>query len=69
MKTIQERIALFLNLAGVSANRLAVEAGVPRATLSKVLSGLQPDVRHRTACSLFEAMKRLDHDAARKALR
>ena len=69
MKTIQERIALFLSLAGVTANRLSVESGVPRATLCKVLSGKQLDVRHQTACALFDAMKHLDPDAARKALR
>jgi predicted transcriptional regulator len=69
MKTIQEQVSLFLSLAGISANRLSVASGVHRSTLCKVLSGKQPDVTHKTACSLFEAMKLLDPEAARKAMR
>lgn len=68
MKTLKEQISFFLAGAGVSAYRLSQTSGVPRATISKLLSGKQADVRLSTAAALYEAMNTIDKEEAKKAL-
>lgn len=69
MKTIQEQLSTFLELSQVTAYRLSKISGVPRSSLSLILSGRQLDLRLSTLTALQEAMKNIDPVAARKALR
>lgn len=68
MKEIREQVSIFLAESGVSAYRLAKEAGVTRTTLSYLLSGKQSDVCMKTAYALYEAMRVINSEAAEKAL-
>lgn len=68
MKTLREQILFFLKAANVSGYQLSQVSGVPRATISKLLSEKQADVRLSTANALYDAMKRIDPKSAEKAL-
>lgn len=68
MKTLREQIAFFLKASGTNASVLSRKAGVTKATLSKVLSSKQKDVRLCTAYAIYNAMKELDANAAEQAL-
>ena len=68
MKTLREQILFFLKEADVSGYQLSKTSGVPRATISKLLSGKQKDVRLRTANALYEAMKKINCKVAEKSL-
>ena len=68
MKTLREQIIFFMEAAEVSGYRLSQVSGVPRATISKLLSEKQADVRLSTAQALYDAMKKIDHKAAAQAL-
>lgn len=68
MKNIREQVSIFLAESGVSAYRLAKEAGVTRATLHYLLSGKQRDVCTKTAYALHSAMREINSAAADKAI-
>lgn len=68
MKTLREQIIFFMEAAEVSGYRLSQVSGVPRATISKLLSEKQADVRLSTAQALYDAMRKIDHKAAAQAL-
>lgn len=65
---MREQILFFLEAANVSGYQLSQVSGVPRATISKLLSEKQADVRLSTANALYDAMKRIDPKSAEKAL-
>ena len=69
MKTIQDQLSIFLELSSVTAYRLSKISGVPRSTLSRMLSGKQLDACMSTVNALHEAMKNIDPIAAKKAIR
>ena len=68
MKTLREQIIFFLEAASVSGYRLSQVSGVPRATISKLLSEKQADVRLSTANALYEAMEKIDPKVAKRVL-
>ena len=68
MKTLREQVIFFMKAAEVSGYRLSQVSGVPRATISKLLSEKQADVRLSTAQALYDAMRKIDHKAAAQAL-
>lgn len=67
MKEIREQVSIFLAESGVSAYRLAKEAGVARSTLHYLLTGKQHDVCTKTAHALYTAMREINPEAATKA--
>jgi transcriptional regulator with XRE-family HTH domain len=68
MKTIQEQIAQFLAETGLSAYRLAKEAGLNRSYVSRLKNGRQRNAYSKNADALRLAMKNLDPETARKVL-
>lgn len=60
MKTsIALEASKFLALSGLSARKLALEAGINPVILTRVLSGARRDMRSENADRLRAAMKRL----------
>ena len=68
MKTIKEQIEMFIGLSGVTRYRIAKESGVTEVLLSKIKNGKQTDILASKMIAIHAAMRRLNPDAAAKAL-
>ena len=68
MRTLSEQIRIFLEESGTSAAALAKVSGVCAVHISRVKNGRRKDMGSARADALRAAMRRLDVEAAAKAL-